>query len=334
MRIVLDAMGGDNAPAAIVEGAVLASKVLENTIVLVGDEGKILSELKKYSFESSRIEVKHASEVIENEDSPVKAIRSKKDSSMVVGINMLKDGSGDVFISAGNTGALMAGGIFNLGRIQGIDRPAIATAYPILGGRPVLLIDSGANSECKPENLLEFAMMGSLYMEHVFGRENPSVGLINIGAEEKKGNTLTKAAYLLLKESGLNFYGNVEGRDVPFGVSDIYVCDGFTGNIILKLSEGLGLSILKTLKRKLTAGMRAKLGAMLLLDKIKEIKSEFDYSEYGGAPILGVKGAIVKMHGSSDANAVKNTIIKAVPFAEHDVVSLIQDSVMLLQDEE
>lgn len=332
MRIILDGMGGDHAPLEIVKGAVEAAKEITHTIVIIGDEKKIAAELKKYKYDKNQIVIEHASDVIDNCDAPVKAVRTKKESSMVKGITMVKESKGDLFISAGNSGALMAGGLFILGRIQGIDRPAMASIYPILGGQPSLLVDAGANSECKPDNLLEFATMGSIYMSKVLGRKNPTVGLVNIGAEETKGTTVTRAAHELLTRSRLNFVGNVEARDVPFGASDVVVCDGFVGNVILKLTEGMALTMLKQLKMRLTAGLKAKLGSALLYDKFKGLKSEFDYSEYGGAPILGVKGPIVKMHGSSNANAVKNTILKGIPYAEQNVVQTILDSVLELEE--
>lgn len=333
MRIILDGMGGDNAPGEIVKGAVEASKLIEDEIVVVGDGDKIEFQLKKYKYSDEKISVKHASEVIENDDAPVRAVRRKKDSSMVVGLNMVKSGEGDLFISAGNTGALMAGALFNLGRIQGIDRPAIASIYPILGTKkPSLLVDAGANSECKPSNLLEFAMMGSIYMEKVLGRENPKIGLVNLGVEETKGSTLTKAAFGLLEKSHLNFSGNIEAREVPLGGADVVVCDGFVGNVILKLTEGLAINIVNLLKKKFTENARAKMGAVLLSKKLRSLKEEFDYTEYGGAPILGVKGPVVKMHGSSNANAVKNSILKAIPFAEENVVGIISESVFEIEE--
>ena len=333
MRIILDGMGGDNAPGEIVRGAVEASKLIEDEIVIVGDGDKIEFQLKKYKYSDEKISVKHASEVIENDDAPVRAVRRKKDSSMVVGLNMVKSGEGDLFISAGNTGALMAGALFNLGRIQGIDRPAIASIYPILGTKkPSLLVDAGANSECKPSNLLEFAMMGSIYMEKVLGRENPKIGLVNLGVEETKGSTLTKAAFGLLEKSHLTFSGNIEAREVPLGGADVVVCDGFVGNVILKLTEGLAINIVNLLKKKFTENARAKMGAVLLSKKLRSLKEEFDYTEYGGAPILGVKGPVVKMHGSSNANAVKNSILKAIPFAEENVVGIISESVFEIEE--
>ena len=332
MKIILDGMGGDHAPAAIVEGAVQASKEIDHEIHIIGQEELINAELSKYKFNPDKIFVIDAREVITNDDAPVRAVRSKKDSSIVKGINKVKNGEGDIFISAGSTGALMAGGLFLLGRIQGIDRPALASVYPILGSKASLLLDAGANAECKPNNLLEFGIMGNIYMEKVLGRENPRVGLLNLGAEAAKGNTLTKAAYELLEQSHLNFVGNVEAREVPKGACDVIVADGFTGNVILKLTEGLAWNILQTMKRKFTDGVKAKLGAALLLDKIGELKKDFDYSEYGGAPILGVKGPIVKMHGSSSANGVKNTILKGIPFVEGKVVETIQNSVLEIEE--
>ncbi len=327
MKIILDGMGGDNAPLEIVKGAIMAAEKIQHEIVIVGDENLINLELKKYKYNKEQILVKHASQVIKTEDAPVKAVRTKTDSSMVVGINMIKSGEGDLFVSAGNSGALMAGGLFILGRIQGIDRPAMASVYPILGQKASLLVDAGANAECKPVNLLEFGLMGSIYMEKVLDRVNPSVGLVNIGTEETKGTTVIKAAYELLEKSSLNFIGNVEARDIPKGKAEVIVCDGFVGNVILKLTEGLAWNILKLLKSKFTSGAKAKFGALLLSDKFGELKNEFDYSEYGGAPILGVKGAIVKMHGSSNSKAVMNTIVKSIPFAENNVVQIIQNSV-------
>ncbi len=333
MRIVLDGMGGDHAPTEIVKGAVEAAKLIDHEIVIIGQEDLIVKELKANKYSGNKIKVIHSSEIIENHDAPVKAVRTKQNSSMVMGITMIKTGEADLFISAGNTGAIMAGGLFILGRIQGIDRPAIASTYPILGKGVSLLVDSGANSECKPNNLLEFATMGSIYMEKVLNIKNPSVGLVNMGVEENKGTTVLKAAYeLLSKSKSLNFKGNLEARDVPRGACDVIVCDGFVGNVILKLTEGLAWSILQLLKQKFTAGAIPKVGALLLSGKFRELKKEFDYSEYGGAPILGVRGALIKMHGSSNANAVKNTIVKGISYAENQVVQTIQNSVLEMEE--
>ena len=332
MKIILDGMGGDNAPFSVVEGAVLASRETQHHICIIGQEELIIPELKKYKYESEKISVINATQVISNDDAPVRAVRSKKDSSIVKGINMVKNGEGDIFISAGSTGALLAGGLFILGRIQGIDRPALASVYPIVGGIPSLLVDAGANADCKPHNLLDFGIMGHISMEKVIGRKDPKVGLVNIGAEAAKGSTLTKAAYDLLEQSHLNFIGNVEAREVPKGACDVIVTDGFTGNVLLKLTEGLAWNILQVIKKKFTDGVKAKLGAALLIDKMTELKQEFDYSEYGGAPILGVRGPIVKMHGSSNANAVKNTILKGIPYVCENVVDTIQNSVLEIEE--
>jgi len=334
MRIIVDGMGGDHAPAEVVKGCVEATKFTEHTIILIGDETLLHKELDKYPKAKKRIQVVHASEVITMEDAPVRAIRSKKDSSMVKGLNMVKNGEGDIFISAGNSGALMAGGIFILGRIRGVERPAIAATYPILGKGVCLLVDSGANAECRANNLLEFAVMGNIYMERVLGKSNPRVGLVNIGVEETKGTAMLQSAYQLLKNNnGLNFIGNVEAREVPLGGCDVAVCDGFVGNILLKTTEGMGKSVSALLKARLMETLRSKMGALVLAPQLAAIKKEFDYSEYGGAPILGVRGAVVKMHGSSKANAVKNTILKAIPYAEQGVVATMEEAIARIEED-
>ena len=330
MRIAVDGMGGDNAPEEIVKGCVEASQLIEDEIYILGIEHVILKELKKYKFDYNRIKIVNASEVITNDDAPVKAARLKKDSSMIKGMSLVKDGTCDVLISAGNTGALMAGSLFRFGRIKGIERPAIGMTYPIIGEGVAVLVDSGANAECKPSNLKEFALMGRIYMEKVLGVENPTVGLINIGVEEKKGTAILKDAYQLLKESEQNFCGNVEAREIPFGAADVLVCDGFVGNTVLKLSEGLAEKMIELLKHMLGSSVRAKMGAVMMADQLKSLKKMFDYSEYGGAPILGVQGAVIKIHGSSNANAVRNAIIKSIPFVENRVVEIIADAVASL----
>ena len=332
MRIVIDGMGGDNAPHEIVKGCVEASKQIPDEIIIVGDEELISAELNKYKYDINQISIHHASDVITNEDAPVRAVRTKLESSLVKGITLVKNQEADLFISAGNTGAIMAGSLFILGRIQGIDRPALGATYPIITGGVALLVDSGANPECKPNNLLEFATMGSIYMEKVLNVKNPRVGLVNIGTEETKGTTVQKAAYQLLARSSVNFIGNVEARELPKGPCDVIVCDGFVGNVILKLTEGLAWNIFKLVKQKIMSGLVSKMGGILISGKLRELKDRFDYSEYGGAPILGVKGAVLKMHGSSHANAVKNAIIKGIPYAENRVVQIIQDSVLELEE--
>ena len=329
MRILIDGMGGDNAPDAVVEGAVLAAKETEHEIVLIGDEELLKDRLRKYGSKNppANISICHASEVITNNEAPALAIRRKKDSSIVKGMTMLRHDEGDLFISAGSTGALLAGGLLIIGRIKGIDRPAICTIYPILGKEASLLCDAGANAECKARNLVDFAIMSSIYMEKVLGREHPTVALVNIGEEEEKGNPLTKEAFELLKQTDLNFKGNIEARDIPKGRADIIVTDGFTGNIVLKLTEGMAWNVFKTMKKKFTDGMHARLGSLLLVDKLKELKKEFDYSEYGGAPILGIRKPVVKMHGSSSSKGVKNTILKAIAFKEQNVIEIIEEHI-------
>lgn len=334
MRIVLDGMGGDHAPESVVEGAVMASKEIEHQILITGPVDLINSELSKYEYDQNKILVIDATEVISCDEAPVRAVRSKKDSSLVVGINLVKDGKADAFISGGSTGAILAGGLFILGRIKGIDRPALASIYPILGKHASLLLDAGANAECKPNNLMEFGIMGSIYADKVLGYVNPKVGLVNIGTESQKGSMLTREAYQLLKTSPINFVGNVEARDVPKGACDVVVTDGFTGNVLLKLTEGFAWNTFRFMKNKFQEGKLSKLGAVLLVDKLRDMKKEFDYSEYGGAPILGVKGPILKMHGSSGALACKNAILKAIPYVEGDIVGIIENNVSTCVGEE
>ena len=329
MNFVVDAMGGDNAPEVIVEGAIQAIKKLENDdiITLVGDSERVGSILKEYGYRDHRIMIVHASDVITNDEAPVKAVRRKKDSSIVKGLNLVKDGKGDVFMSAGSTGAVLAGGLLILGRIKGVDRPTLASLYPVIGHEPSLIADAGANAECKPRNLLEFAKMGSIYMEKVLGRENPTVGLINNGTEEGKGTSLTKEAYELLEKSELNFVGNIETRELQNAVADVIITDGFTGNAVIKLTEGLGLMVLREIKKMYLDSPRTKVGALFVQDKLRNLKHQFDYKEYGGAPILGVKGAVLKMHGSSDAVAVRQTILKSRKYVEEDVVGIITEAI-------
>ena len=326
MKIILDGMGGDNAPEEIVKGAVEAAKEIEDEIIIVGKPDAIEKQLKKCKYKGNQISIAPAQEVITMEDSPVKAIRHKKDSSLVVGLNMLKDGEGDMFVSAGNTGALIVGSRLLLGRIRGIDRPALASIYPdMTGGDPCMLVDAGASSESKARNMLEYGLMGSVYVEKVWGRSNPRVGLVNLGAEEGKGTSVTKDAY---PASKLNFIGNVEGRDVPKGVCDVIVCDGFTGNVILKLTEGVSLSIFKLIKDTLKSNVKAMVGGALIKSKLSGLKDEFDYEEYGGAPVLGVSGPVIKMHGSSTARAVKSAILRGMPYAEENVVDIIKQEML------
>lgn len=330
MKIAIDAMGGDHAPAEIVKGCLEACAHTEAELILVGDRQQITDELARsgISYDARRISIVHAQEVIENTDSPVRAVRSKPDSSMVRAIELVRGGEADAALSAGNTGALMAAGLLRLGRIKGVERPAIVSIYPLLGQDKAfsLLVDAGANAECKVSNLLGFAHMGSIYMKSAFGVDSPTVGLINIGAEESKGTAQLKETYQLLKGSGLNFIGNVEGRDIPAGAADVLVCDGFTGNVVLKLTEGMAWTILKAVKRRFTEGAIAKLGAAMLSGKLRDLKKEFDYSTYGGAPILGIRGLVIKMHGSSTALAVRNSVIKAALVASADLTGQIRQA--------
>ena len=330
MRIAVDAMGGDFAPAEIVKGCVKACDRTDAEIVLVGREEAIRAEFEKLEFapEGSNISILDAREVIRSDESPVRAVRHKRDSSMVKCINMVRDGQADAMLSAGNTGALMSAALLYLGRIEGIERPAIVSAYPLLGrkGRFALLVDAGANAECKPSNLLGFAYMGSIYMSSAFGVENPKVGLINIGTERNKGTALLKDSFMLLENSAVNFIGNIEARDIPKTQADVLVCDGYTGNIVLKLTEGVAWNILKLIKEKMTENLSAKFAALPFAAKLKSLKKDFDYSTYGGAPILGVKGLVFKMHGSSSSKAACNAVIRAAEVSSQDLVAAIESA--------
>ena len=326
MRIVIDAMGGDNAPVATVEGAVEAVKSYNVNVILTGNETMIKEQLAKYNYAEEKIEIVHCSERITDEDRPVSAIREKKDSSMVTALRFVKEKKADAIVSAGNTGALLAGGLLMLGRIKGIDRPALAPPYPTTGGMSVL-IDGGANSDCKPRNFLEFGIMGSIYAEKVLEIKKPSVCIVNIGKEEEKGSEIVKEAYKLCKTGPFNFKGNIEARDIPGGYADVIVCDGFTGNVILKLTEGLAGSIFRLLKEEFVKNTIRKIGASLLKSGLKDFKKRFDYTEYGGAPFLGVKGVLIKAHGSSDAKAVKNAIRQGIKFIENNVTGDIAEKI-------
>ena len=323
MKIIVDGMGGDNAPLEIVKGAIDALNEYGIDLLIVGDESKINEELSKYSYSKDRVEVIHADDIISNDDDPALAIRRKKNSSLVVGLNALSDGKGDGFVSAGSTGALLAGGMLIVKRIKGVDRAALTSVYPTRNGL-ALLVDAGANTDSKAEYLQQFALMGSIYMEKVMCINNPKVGLANIGVEEGKGNELTKKAYDLLKNSNINFIGNIEGRTIPLGDADVIVADGFVGNIILKVTEGVAIFLFKELKDIFYADTKSKLGALLLKPGLEELKSKTDYTEYGGAPLLGTKRPIIKAHGSSNAYAFKNAINQAIKFIEKDVIETIE----------
>ena len=329
MKILLDAMGGDNAPDATIRGAVDAIDEIKAELVLIGQEAVITSKVKEFYGKSlseinPRLSVCNAREKIEMEDKPTDAIRQKKDSSMVVGFNMLKEGKGDVFISAGNSGALLTGATLLVGRIKGIDRPALAGILPAYHSR-VVLMDCGANTNCKPINLLQFAQMSSIYMHNTLGIESPKIGLLNIGTEETKGNDLVKNSYQLLKkyseDLNINFIGNIEGREAFLGDVDVIVADGFTGNIFLKSVEGLGKFVKKSMKESFGKNLLAKIGAIPSLPAIKRFSKMMDYKEYGGALFLGVNKPVVKAHGSSDEKLFKFTIKQAEQFVENEAVN-------------
>ena len=328
MNIMIDGMGGDHAPEEIVKGAVQAAREISGTVSIIGREERINECLQALNWNGDNIKVVNATEVISNNESPARAVRKKKDSSISKGMRMLKEGEVDAFISGGSTGALLSAGLLILGRIRGIKRPAIAAFFPKIGMNDTsLILDCGANAESRPEYLLQYGIMGSIFVEKVKGIENPEVMLLNVGAEEEKGDPLHKESFELLRNADINFKGNCEGRDVPFGCCDVVVTDGFSGNVFLKSSEGVALAVMKRIKQKMTEGLVAKAGALLSYNKLKEIKKEFDYSEEGGAPILGLKDPVLKIHGSSKANAVYNAILKAVPYVEQDVTALIENAI-------
>ena len=320
IRVAVDAMGGDNAPAEIVKGTVDAVNAGEDIhVLLVGNEESIRKELAGYKYNSNQIEIIHAPDVISTCEPPVMAIRKKKESSIVMALDLVKNGSADAFVSAGNSGAVLAGGQLIVGRIKGVERPPFAPLIPTKNG-VALLLDSGANIDARPSHLVQFAKMGSIYMENVLGIKNPRVGIVNIGAEEEKGNQLVKDTFPLLKEcSDINFIGSVEARDIPEGVADVIVCDAFVGNVILKLYEGVGATILSKIKEGLMSSFRSKIGAILIKPALKKTMKTFDATEYGGAPMLGLKGLVVKTHGSSKAKEVRNSILQCRKFKEQKI---------------
>lgn len=328
MNILLDGMGGDHAPEEIVKGAVQAAKEIVDTVTIIGPEDRIRSCLKECHWDGNNIHVIHASEVITNNEHPAMAVRRKKDSTIAKGMTLLKEGQVDAFISGGSTGALLSAGLLLLGRIRGVRRPAIAAFFPKIGKNDTtLILDCGANVDSKPEYLLQNGIMGSIFVENVKGITNPEVMLLNVGAEDEKGDELHQKAFEMLKKSRVNFKGNCEGRDVPFGCCDVVVTDGFSGNVFLKSSEGVALAMMKRIKEKLMESTISRAGAILASGKIRDIRKEFDYSEEGGAPILGLKGPVLKIHGSSDANAVYNAILKAVPYVRNDVTGQIERAI-------
>lgn len=327
VKIAVDAMGGDNAPGEIVAGAVMAAQSREDIqIFLIGKEEVVSEELKKHTYKKEQIEVVNATEVIETEEPPVNAIRTKKDSSIVVGMNMVRRGEADAFCSAGSSGAILVGGQVIVGRIKGVERPPLAPLIPTEKGVS-LLIDCGANVDARPSHLVQFAKMGSIYMEHVVGIKNPRVAIVNIGAEEEKGNALVKETFPLLKEcKDINFIGSIEAREIPHGGADVIVSEAFVGNVILKLYEGVGATLISMVKQGMMTSLRSKIGALLVKPALKTTLKAFDASQYGGAPLLGLKGLVVKTHGNSKRIEVCNSILQCVTFKEQAINEKIKES--------
>ncbi|MBQ2450742.1 MAG: phosphate acyltransferase PlsX [Lachnospiraceae bacterium] len=329
-RVAVDAMGGDNAPFEIVKGAVEAVNENKNVkVYLVGKEDLVKEELGKYTYDVNSIEVVNATEVIETAEPPVMAIRKKKDSSIVVAMNLVKDGTCDAIVGAGSSGAMLVGGQLIVGRIKGIERPPLAPLIPTETGCS-LLIDCGANVDARPSHLVQFAKMGSVYMESVMGIEKPRVAIVNIGAEEEKGNALVKETFPLLKNCPeINFIGSIEARDIPTGYADVIVCEAFAGNIILKLYEGVGATLIKKVKAGMMTSLRSKIGALLVKPALKETLKGFSLEEHGGAPLLGLNGLVVKTHGSSKSIEIKNSILQCITFKEQKINEKIKEKVIL-----
>lgn len=332
--VAVDAMGGDNAPLEIVKGAVDAvSKSSDVNVILVGPEAVVLEELSKYSYSEARISVVNATEVISTEEPPVNAIRRKKDSSIVVGQKLVKDGQADAFVSAGSTGAVLVGGNLVVGRIRGVERTPIGAIIPTAKGA-ALLVDSGANVDARASHLVQWAKMGSVYVENALGIKNPKVAIVNVGVEEEKGNSLVKETYPLLKECpDINFIGSVEARDIPDGYADVIVCDAFVGNVILKLYEGVGGTLIRMVKQGLMTDLKTKIGALLIKSSLKQTLKKFDASEYGGAPMLGMNGLVVKTHGSSKANEISNSILQCVTFKQQKINEKIRECLAVKENQ-
>lgn len=323
MVIALDAMGGDFAPAVTVEGAVaVVAEFSDTEIILVGDEEKIRRELKGKKYPKDRISIRHAPEVVSMDESPSYALRRRKDSSIAVAVDLVKEKKADAVVSAGHSGVAMAMSLFKLGKAKSVDRPAIATIMPTIK-EPFVLIDAGANVDCGPENLHEFAMMGSVYYSAMFDKKMPRVALLSIGEEDTKGNELTKEAFKLLKNGNTNFIGNIEGKDIFSGEADVVVCDGFIGNVALKISEGLAETIIKMLKKEIADVATGRIGYLLMKPAIKNFKKRTDYAEYGGAPLLGINGTSIISHGRSSSKAIKNAIKVAAKLVHKKVYETI-----------
>ena len=335
VNVALDAMGGDNAPVAIVQGAIDAINASKDIkVYLVGKEALVKEELARYNYNAEQIEVVDATEVIEMAEPPVMAIRKKKDSSIVKALHLVKDGTCDAFVSAGSSGAVLVGGQLIVGRIKGVERPPMAPLIPTETGAS-LLIDCGANVDARPSHLVQFAKMGSVYMESVMGIKNPKVAIVNIGAEEEKGNALVKETFPLLKNTPeINFIGSIEARDIPKGYADVIVCEAFVGNVILKLYEGVGGTLIKKVKEGMMTTLRSKIGALLVKPALKTCLKSFDLEEYGGAPLLGLKGLVVKTHGSSKAVEIKNTILQCKTFKEQNINEKIKNIIVKNEDAE
>lgn len=330
IKVAVDAMGGDNAPLEIVKGAVEAVNENEKIkVYLVGAENLIKAELSKYSYKAEQVEIINATEIIETAEPPVMAIRKKKDSSIVKALQLVKNGECDAYVSAGSTGATLVGGQVIVGRLKGVERPPLAPLIPTEKGA-ALLIDCGANVDARPSHLVQFAKMGSVYMESVMKIKNPRVAIVNIGAEEDKGNTLVKETFPLLKNCpDINFIGSIEARDIPAGYADVIVCEAFVGNVILKLYEGVGGTLIKKVKAGMMTSLRSKIGALLVKPALKETLKTFDLEQYGGAPLLGLKGLVVKTHGSSKAVEIKNSVLQCVTFKEQKINDKIKEKITL-----